>query len=41
MALNAWAAVGGRVTVGDQVELLDEVEAGPPPVVGRFAPESR
>jgi hypothetical protein len=41
MALNAWAAVGGRVTVGDQVELLDAVETGPPPVVGRFAPESR
>jgi uncharacterized protein YcbX len=41
VALDAWAAVGGRVTVGDEVKLIEDVEVGPPPVLGRFAPESR
>jgi len=36
MALDAWVVAGGRVTVGDPVELADDIEAGPPPVRGRF-----
>ncbi len=36
MALNAWAAVEGRVAVGNRVELIDEFDTGPPPVRGRF-----
>ena len=36
LALNAWAAVGGRVAVGDRVELLQTFEAALPPVLGRL-----
>ncbi len=39
MTLDAWAVVGGRVKVGDLVELADDIEAGLPPVRGRFAHE--
>ena len=38
-ALNAWAVVGGRVAVGDEVELVDGPPAGPPPILGRFVGE--
>ena len=41
MALDAWAVVGGRIKVGDLVELADDIEAAPPPVRGRFAREER
>jgi uncharacterized protein YcbX len=41
MALDAWAVVGGRVKVGDPVELTDDIEAGPPLVRGRFVREDR
>lgn len=36
LALNAWAAVGGRVRVGERVELAEGFEAGVPPVRGRY-----
>jgi uncharacterized protein YcbX len=36
-ALNAWAVVGGRVAVGDRVELLETYEASDPPILGRLA----
>jgi uncharacterized protein YcbX len=37
MALNAWAVRGGRVRVGDPVQLTDEPDAAPPPIWGRYA----
>ncbi|HZU97264.1 MAG TPA: MOSC N-terminal beta barrel domain-containing protein [Planctomycetota bacterium] len=40
MALNAWPVVGGKIAVGDRVELVDDVATGPPPILGRFASPS-
>lgn len=39
MALDAWVVAGGRVKVGDPVELADDIEAAPPLVRGRFVRE--
>lgn len=36
LALNAWTADGGEVSVGDPVELLDSYDAPLPPRLGRF-----
>ena len=36
VSLNAWAAIGGRIAVGDEVELLEHEVLAPPTVVGRF-----
>jgi uncharacterized protein len=41
MALDAWAVAGGRVKVGDPVELTDGIESGPPSVRGRFIGKDR
>jgi uncharacterized protein YcbX len=41
MALDAWVVAGGRVKVGDPVELADDIAAGPPPIRGRFVREDR
>jgi uncharacterized protein YcbX len=41
MALDAWAVTGGRVKVGDRVELVDDIESGPPLVRGRFIGKDR
>jgi uncharacterized protein YcbX len=41
MALDAWAVAGGRVQVGDPVELADGIESGPPLVRGRFIGKDR
>jgi uncharacterized protein YcbX len=41
MALDAWVVVGGKIKVGDPVELADDIEAGPPLVRGRFTREDR
>ena len=37
MALDAWAMTGGRVAVGDAVELVHSSDAGVPPVRGRYS----
>lgn len=36
-ALDAWAVTGGRIAVGDAVELIGGIEGLEPPVRGRFA----
>lgn len=41
MALDAWVVEGGRVKVGDPVELVDDIKAAPPLVRGRFIREDR
>lgn len=41
MALDAWVVAGGRIKIGDPVELADDIEAGPPLVRGRFIREDR
>jgi uncharacterized protein YcbX len=41
MALDAWVVAGGRVKVGDPVELADGIESGPPLVRGRFIGKDR
>jgi len=41
MALDAWPVAGGRIKVGDPVELADDIESGPPSVRGRFIGKDR
>jgi MOSC domain-containing protein len=42
LALNAWVAQAGRVSVGDTVEILDSFAGAPKPLFGRFVqPRSR
>jgi uncharacterized protein YcbX len=41
IALNAWPVVGGRIQVGDPVEVVDRVETVSPPVLGRLVRQGR